>query len=275
MTVALTSILGVLGLAIGSFLNVVIYRVPAGMSIVRPASACPSCGAEIRARDNVPVIGWVLLRGRCRDCSSAISARYPIIEALTGLAFVAITLWYLPHVLTATTVATAVAGVLELVAYLYFAAITIALALIDIDVKRLPDPIVLPSIVVGGVLLVAAGILRGDGDSLLRLLIGGAAAFVFFFIIAFAVPGGMGFGDVKLAAVLGIYLGYSGWGPLIVGIMAAFLIGGVVGIVLMLARRAGRKTAIPFGPWLLVGAWVGIVVGDRLAETYLVLSGIA
>lgn len=245
----------VLGLIIGSFLNVVVWRVPRGESIVRPPSACPACGHPIRPWDNVPVVSWLALRARCRDCGEPISARYPLVEAGTAVLFGAVAwrfglAWELP-------------------AYLYLAAIAIALALIDLDVKRLPDAIVLPSYAVAAVALGAAAVAQGEYTPLVRAAIGGAALFVFYFLIAFAYPSGMGFGDVKLAGVLGIYLAWLGWGSLVVGAFAAFVLGGVYAIGLLLARRASRKTGVPFGPWMLVGAAVGVAVGEPLWDWYL------
>jgi leader peptidase (prepilin peptidase)/N-methyltransferase len=274
MTAAVATIAGVTGLAIGSFLNVVAYRVPAGLSVVRPASACPGCGHEIRGRDNIPVISWLLLGGRCRDCRMSISARYPLLEALTGVAFLLVALLFAPRIAAATTALEAVSAVLVLVAYLYLAAISIALSAIDLDVRRLPDPIVLPAYAVGGVLLVTAALLAGDPAVLLPALVGGVASVLFYGVLWFVQPGGMGFGDVKVAGVLGMYLGFLGWGPLAVGVAAAFVLGGIFGIALIIAGRAGRKTAVPFGPWMFVGAWVGIVVGEPLAAGYLEYIGL-
>ncbi|GCE77347.1 prepilin peptidase [Cellulomonas biazotea] len=258
MTSLLVVLVGLLGLVVGSFLNVVVWRVPRGESVVSPPSACPSCGHRIRPWDNVPVVSWLALRGRCRDCGTSISARYPLVESVTGALF-ALTAWWL-------------GPVWALPAFLYLAAVSVALCLIDVDVHRLPDAIVLPSYVVGLVLLGLASWNPGgtsDWAALLRAAIGAAAMFAFYFVLVVIRPGGMGFGDVKLAGVLGLYLGWVGWSSLVVGWFAAFVLGGVFGSVLMLARRAGRKSAIPFGPWMLLGAAVGLVVGPQLAEAYL------
>jgi leader peptidase (prepilin peptidase)/N-methyltransferase len=244
-----------LGLAVGSFLNVVIWRVPRGESVVRPPSHCPSCGHEVRSRDNIPVVSWLLLRGRCRDCSGPISARYPLVELLTAAVWVVLTVrigvdWALP-------------------AFLYLGAVGVALALIDIDVKRLPNAIVLPSYPVAAVLLGAAALANGEPGRLVRVLVGGVALYAFYFLLMLIQPRGMGFGDVKLAGVLGGYLAYLGWGELVLGGFLAFLLGGVAGAVLMAVRRAGRKSHIPFGPWMLLGALVAILWGGALADLYL------
>lgn len=272
---ALAVVAGVFGLLVGSFLNVVIYRVPNGMSIVSPPSACPRCGGAIKAYDNIPVLSWVLLRGRCRTCSTSISARYPLVELGTGIAFALVALGVAWGVGATGTTTETVASIVTLIAFLYLAAVSIALALIDLDVQRLPNAIVLPSYVVGAVLLGAAGLLGGNLDALLRAGIGLAVLWVAYLLMALAYPGGMGFGDVKLAGVLGLFLGYLGWGELIVGAFAAFLLGGLFSIGLLAARRATHKSGIPFGPWMLAGAWVGIFFGHALWAGYLTLLGVA
>lgn len=245
---------GVLGLLFGSFLNVVIWRVPRGESVVRPPSHCPSCGVPIRSRDNVPVVSWLALRGRCRNCKTRVSGRYPLVELLTGTVFV--------------LVAWRVGLHPALPAYLYLGAVGIALAFIDIDTRRLPDPLTYPSYLVGLVLLGVAA-LAGDGlSSYLRALEGMAALAVFYLVIVLAYPKGMGLGDVKLAGVLGLFLGWLGWGALAVGAFAGFLLGGLFGIALLLTQRAGRKSAIPFGPFMIAGALVGILAGPQLAHAY-------
>lgn len=255
---------GVFGLVIGSFLNVVAYRVPAGISLVRE-SRCPHCDAPVRPWQNVPVVSWLLLRGRCASCAAPISARYPLVEALTGAVFAAIAwAWVTVWPMTASVVA----GVLVLIAYLYLASISIVLTLIDLDTHRLPNVIVLPSYLVGIGLLAAASAFGAEWDSLLRALIGMAALYGFYFVVRLIRPDGMGGGDVKLAGVLGLYLGWVGWGALAVGAFTAFLLGGIYGVALLVARRAGRKTAIPFGPWMIAGAWVGIAAGEALGRMY-------
>ena len=250
-------LVALLGLAIGSFLNVVIYRVPRGESLVSPASQCPSCGAAIRARHNVPVFGWLWLRGRCADCRAPISFRYPLVELGTGLLFVAVTV-RLDHL-----------GLLSaLPAYLYFAATGIALALIDLDVQRLPNSIVLPSYpVVAALLAVAAGV-HGSWSPLLRAVIGGAILFAFYFALAFAYPAGMGFGDVKLAGILGAVLAYLSWRVLVVGAFGGFVLGAVVGLVVLVSGRGGRKTALPFGPFMIAGALIAIFAGSSIPDAY-------
>jgi leader peptidase (prepilin peptidase)/N-methyltransferase len=267
---------GVLGVVAGSFLNVVIYRVPLKLSIVSPPSACPTCGARIKGYDNIPVVSWLLLRGKCRECRQPISARYPLVELGTGLFFAAVVLRFWPAVVSPDNGSGgAVTGdVLVLIAFLYLAAISVVLALIDLDTHTLPNRLVVPAYVVGAALLGTAGILSGDGQALLRAAIGAAALFLVYTAMAFAYPGGMGFGDVKLAGVLGLFLGYLGWGQLIVGAFGAFLLGGVFSLVLLVLRKANRKSGIPFGPWMLAGAWIGVLVGAPIAHGYLALFGL-
>ncbi|MEO7123226.1 MAG: prepilin peptidase [Lacisediminihabitans sp.] len=267
-------LIGILGLVIGSFLNVVIYRVPLKKSIVSPPSACGSCGHAIRWWDNIPLASWLVLRGKCRDCGSRISVRYPLVELGTSLFFVAVALIFAPPIVNAVSLSTTWAAVLALVAYLYLAAISVALALIDLDTRRLPNAIVVPGYLVGAVLLASSSVLSADFGALLRAVIGCAALGLAYLLMAIIAPAGMGLGDVKLAGVLGLFLGWIGWGALVVGSIGAFLLGGIFGIILILAHRGGRKTAIPFGPWMLLGAWIGIVAGESIWDSYLSLFGL-
>jgi len=254
----------VFGLAIGSFLNVVIWRVPAGKSVVSPPSACPNCGARIAARDNVPVISWLLLRGRCRECGTGISARYPAVEAVTSVAFALVMVGGFVDLYP-------LAFVLPL---LYFVALSIALALIDLDTHTLPNKIVLPSYPIVAGLLVVASALEAEWARVLTAALGMIILFGFYFLLAMISPRGMGFGDVKLAGVIGMLLGWLGWGPLAVGGFSAFLLGGLFSILLVAIKRVSRKGGIPFGPWMLAGAFVGVAIGDRLIEWYLSSMGI-
>jgi len=242
------------GLAIGSFLTVVAYRVPRGESLVRPGSHCPQCAAPVKPWHNVPVLSWVLLRGRCAHCGHPIGVRYPLTEAVTAALFVAV---------TARFGASAV-----LPAYLYLAAVAVALALIDLDVRRLPNAIVLPSYPVVAVLLTGAAVWHKDWHAVERALIGLGALWTFYFALAFVYPGGMGYGDVKLAGLLGLYLGWLGWSTVLVGALGGFLLGGVVGALLMLLKRATRKTALPFGPYMLAGALFAVFFGGPVGSWY-------
>jgi leader peptidase (prepilin peptidase)/N-methyltransferase len=250
----LLSIVGLLGLTIGSFLNVVIHRVPRDESLVAPGSHCPHCGAAVRNRHNVPVLGWLMLRGRCADCAAPISARYPLVEAATAALFVAVAAkfglsWELP-------------------AYLYLAAVAIALAAIDLDVMRLPNAIVLPSYLVAAALLVPVAVLHDDWAAIIRGLVAAAVLWLFYKFLAL-IPRGMGGGDVKLAPLLGFYLGWLGWSAVAVGAFAAFLLGGIVGAGLMALKMAGRKSRIPFGPYMLAGAFLAVFAAAPIADWYL------
>jgi len=257
VTCALTFVFGLL---VGSFLNVVIYRVPRGESIVKPRSRCPHCGTEIRAYDNVPVVSWLVLRGRCRDCKAPISPRYPAVELFTGLIFLVMALKF--------------GASWELPAYLYLAAIGVALSMIDFDVKRLPDVIVKPSYVVAGLLLLIPAVADSRWHDYLRAWLGALALLCFYgliYLIAAMLYGGrgMGLGDVKLSGVLGLYLGWLGWGAVVVGSFLAFFYGAFIGIVLILVGRSGRKATVPFGPYMVLGAWTAILWGQTLWDGYL------
>jgi leader peptidase (prepilin peptidase)/N-methyltransferase len=246
---------GALGLVFGSFLNVVAYRVPLGRSIARPASACPHCRHPIRTRDNIPVVSWLLLRGRCRDCAEPIAARYPIVEATTGLLFAAVPLvlqpsWTIP-------------------AYWAFIAVTVALTLTDLDHKLIPNRILFPGIAVAAPLLLVGAVADGDPGRWLHAAAGAAAYFGLLFALALVARGGLGFGDVKLAILLGMFLTYRGWDILLVGGFLAFFLGGAVSLLLLAFRIKGRKDAIPFGPYLVVGAYLALAFGEAIADWYL------
>jgi leader peptidase (prepilin peptidase) / N-methyltransferase len=253
----LIAAVALLGLAVGSFLNVVIHRVPRQESLVSPGSHCPQCDHAVRTRHNVPVFGWLLLRGRCADCDAPISARYPIVEAATAVLFVAV------------TVQVAHLGLLAaLPAYLFFTAVGVALTAIDLDTMRLPNAIVFPSYVVLAALLTLASLLHDGPTPLLRAFIGAAALFTFFLALALVYPTGMGFGDVKLAGVVGAALGFLSYPAVIVGAFAAFAMGACVGICMLVTRRARRTTALPFGPFLVAGALLALFASAPIADFY-------
>ena len=256
----LVVVAAVLGLLVGSFLNVVIHRVPRGESVVRPPSRCPDCGQQIRVRHNVPVFGWLVLRGRCAGCGGRISVRYPLVELGTGVLFALLALRFGPP---------------DLPAFLYFGAIGIALALIDFDCRRLPNAIVLPSYPVLAVLLTVSAWWRDDWWSPARAGIGGAALFGFYLVLALVYPAGMGFGDVKLAGVLGGILAYVSWQALLFGAFGGFLLGALAGVLVLATGKGGRKTALPFGPFMIAGALGAIFAAGPLSEAYQRLAGLA
>jgi leader peptidase (prepilin peptidase)/N-methyltransferase len=251
--VFLLCLTGLLGLVVGSFLNVVIHRVPRDESLVRPGSHCPHCGNAVRNRHNMPVLGWLLLRGKCADCSAPISPRYPLVETGTALLFVA--------------VAAKFGWSWELPAFLYLAAVAVALAAIDLDVMRLPDKIVLPSYAVAPLLLLPAVIAEHHWQAAVRGLAAAGLLYAGYWILA-VLPKGMGGGDVKLAPLLGLYLGWLGWSSVLVGAFAGFLLGGVVGVALMTARAATRKSRIPFGPFMLAGVFLAVFAAAPIADWY-------
>ena len=245
---------GLIGLAIGSFLNVVIYRVPAGKSVVSPPSACPSCGTEVAPRDNIPVLSWLILKGRCRTCSASISVRYPVIEGLTAVCF--------------TLVAARLGASWSLPAELAFTAGLLALAAVDLERFLLPRAILYPT-----ALLVTAGLFTAAGASHRWERLGtaaacGAAAFAVFFAINFVRPAWMGFGDVRLAGLIGLALGWLGPWYVVVAFFAANLSGAAVGIALMLGGRANRRTALPYGVFLAAGSVLAILVAGPIIHWY-------
>jgi leader peptidase (prepilin peptidase) / N-methyltransferase len=265
--VALVSLFaGLLGLQFGSFGNVVIHRVPEGHSVVRPPSACPGCDTPIAPRDNVPILSWLLLRGRCRHCGEPISARYPAVELAGGLLFALVGFWL---------ASMSPPDWWALPGMLLFAWMLLVISVIDYRTRRIPNALTYPLTPALLVLLVGAALLNGDPGTALRVVLGGVAAFAFLFLLALINPRGMGGGDVKYAASLGMALGYVGWGAVIIGIFGAFLIGSVVSVALIASGTRSRKDLIPFGPFLSVGAFLGLFVGQPLADAYLRLTGLA
>jgi len=236
------------GLLVGSFLTVVAHRVPRGESIVGPRSRCPSCGAQIAAYDNLPVVSWLVLRGRARCCGAPISPRYPLTEVAVAALYAAtvVVLWDDPT---------------ELVLGLIFLAVLVAVTLTDLERRIIPNKILL----VGAVAALAVAAI-GDPGSLPVRLVAGAGAGGVLFLAALAYPRGMGLGDVKLAATMGLFLGRN----VIPAIFVALLAGSLVGLAII-AREgaAGRKRAIPFGPFLALGGVVGLLAGDQLVDLYL------
>jgi leader peptidase (prepilin peptidase)/N-methyltransferase len=241
---------GLLGLAVGSFLNVVIYRVPRHESIVAPRSACPDCATPISNRDNVPVISWLLLKGRCRSCAKPISARYPLVEGATAVLFAGVAVRFGAHA--------------ALPAYLVMVAGLFALACIDVETRLLPRKLVylVFALVVG--LLVVATAVTGHWRSLELAAAFSAGWYALFFAINRVDSKLLGFGDVRLALVLGFGLGWLGVAAVLIGFFGANLIGAAAGVALLLAKRSNRSTPLPYGAFLALGAVVAIYVGPTL-----------
>jgi leader peptidase (prepilin peptidase) / N-methyltransferase len=236
------------GLIVGSFITVVAHRVPRGESIVGPRSRCPRCGTTIGARDNVPVLSWLLLRGRARCCGAPISARYPLTELGLGVAYVAVVLvlWDDPA---------------EVALGLVFVTMLLAVTLTDLEQRIIPNKILLVSAIVGAAIAAVA-----DPGDLPERAIAAAAAGGLLFAAALAYPRGMGLGDVKLAATMGIFLGRN----VAPAILVALLAGSLVGLAMIVREgAAARKKAIPFGPFLALGGLVGLLAGDQLIDWYL------
>ncbi len=250
MTVLLVVAAGLYGLVIGSFLNVVIHRVPLHQSVVRPPSACPSCQSRIAPFDNIPLLSWLVLRGRCRSCSAAISARYPAVEALTALVFVATALRF--------------GWSATLPAEIIFVAGLITLSFIDYDHLLLPKVVVYPlGLLVLAGLVVAAGV-DGSWHRLVVALVCASVEFGLLFAINAASPRSLGFGDVRFGPVIALALGWLGWRYALVGFFAANLLGALVGVALIVAHKAGRRTPIPFGVFLSAGAFLALMVGSAV-----------
>ena len=235
------------GLIVGSFLNVVAWRLPRRESLSRPRSRCPHCDAPIQPYDNVPVLSWLILRGRCRRCGASISARYPLVELVTGILY--------------ALVVVAKDDPVDVVLGLLLVTALVPITLIDLEHRLIPNRITLPA----SAAALIAGLTLEPGQ-VPEQLIAGAAAGGFFLVAALAYPRGMGMGDVKLAGMLGLYLGRA-----VAPAIFAALIGGVLVGALIMARkgaREGRRTAVPFGPFLALGALLGFFLGDALVDAY-------
>ena len=252
MTLFIAVVAGIYGLVVGSFLNVVIWRVPRHESIVKPRSRCPVCETQIATRDNIPVASWLILRGHCRNCGTPISIRYPLIELLTGVLFAAVGAVY--------------AHSWALPAFLVLTAALIAISAIDLEHFIIPNRIVYPVGFASVILLAFAALLGHDWASFERALLGAAAAFTFFFLLHLAAPGGMGFGDVRLSFVLGLFLGWLGWAYVFGGLFSGFLYGAVIGMALIAFGKRGRRQHIPFGPFLAAGTMTFVLFGEQLVN---------
>ena len=248
---------GLLGLTFGSFANLVIDRVPRDGPEVRPASRCPACGEPLAWWDRLPLLGWLLRRGRCRHCRAPIAVRHPLVELAMGVLWLVLTLrlvsaglgWSVP-------------------AYLALAFVCVVLAVIDARTRLLPNRVTYPAFPVVLGLLLVASLGLGDLGRLVRGLLAAVAVGGLFLVLALISPRGMGLGDVKLAPTLGLALGWLSWGAVVVGVFAAFLLGGLAGLAAIGLLGLTRKSLLPFGPWLVTGALLGVLAGADVAAWY-------
>lgn len=238
---------GVLGTIMGSFLNVVTYRLPRHESLIKPASHCTRCGTPVKPYDNIPVLSWLLLRGHCRSCGEPISARYPLVEALTGLLC-----------LGAVLAHSSAAGIALSIALIV---LIVPAAAIDLEHRIIPNAITLP----GSALALALGTALDPSGEPTRL-IAAAAAGGFLLLAALAYPGGMGMGDVKLAAMMGLFLGSAVAPAILIALLSGTLLG--IAVIARKGAREGRKTAVPFGPFLALGALTAVFAGGPLVDVY-------
>lgn len=254
MTAFLVGVCGIIGLAVGSFLNVVIYRVPRKESVVSPRSRCPGCGNTLSAVDNIPVVSWVALKGRCRSCAEPIAKRYPVVELVTAVLFA----------LTAARLGADAA----LPAFLVGVAGLVAVSAVDLELFIVPNRILYPTLFVAAPLLVGAAALDGDWDRVKTAAIGGALGWGLLLVIHLVSPAGMGFGDVRLAGLIGMLLGWLSIGHVLVALFLAFLAAAVVGVLLIVTGVKGRKDKVPFGPFLATGAMLALLFGGPLLDWY-------
>lgn len=256
MTAPIVAVAAVFGLVVGSFLNVVIHRVPRKESVVSPRSRCPGCDTELANRDNIPVLSWLLLRGRCRTCGMAISPRYPLVELGTGALFAVLAL--------------RLSDEAALPAFLVLGAALIAISLIDLEHFIVPNRIVYPTLFLMAPLLVGAAVVEDDWSSLRGAVLGGLLGFGILFAIHLVSPRGMGFGDVRLAGLLGVALGWLDLGHVLLGLFLGFLTASVISLTLIGLKVRSRKDRIPFGPFLALGAVLAILVGRPILDWYAV-----
>jgi len=242
----------ILGLIVGSFSNVCIYRIPRNESIIYPASHCPKCCSKIKPFDNIPLFSFILLKGRCRHCKSKISIQYPMVELLTGLIYLIIYLIYGFSVQT--------------LIYIILSSALIIIAFIDLNEQIVPDVISLPGIVIGFILSFfvfyisfinsALGVVVGGG---IILIIGLAGSVIF-------KKEAMGGGDVKLAAMIGAFLG---WRYIIISLFLGFFLGALAGIFLIMAKIKSREDAVPFGPFIVLGSFITLLWGEKIISWYI------
>ena len=246
------------GVCLGSFLNVLIWRLPQRLSLIHPASSCPDCGEPLARRDLIPVCSWLILRGCCRSCHVWISARYPLVEAWTAVVGAAFA-WRFADLPT-------------IAAFLVVGAGCIALSAIDIDTHTLPTRLVYATGILGGTLLAVASAFNGCADRLLPAATAAIVVGLVLYAVWALAPGGFGFGDVRLGAMLALFLGWLSAAHVFVGVALAFVLGAVAGLALIIGGRAGRRTAVPFGPFLSVGALISVLFGQSIIGWWLPAS---
>ena len=258
MTISAAFVAGLFGLIVGSFLTVVVFRVPRHESLVKPRSRCPGCGKQIRAGDNIPVVSFLIRRGRCRDCGAKISIRYPLTEAANAL------LWVLAVLRFPADLGTALL-------FAVFFSTLLAIALIDAETRLIPNAIVYPAVPAFAVALVLLELTGSPVD----LAWAGLGALCFggtLILVSLAAPRAMGMGDGKLAVLIGLVTGSLGGRFVLVSAVAGFFVGGIGGVV-ALALGRDRKSALPFGPYLALGAVLAVLIGGSLASWYAGLLG--
>ena len=243
-----------LGLSLGSFANVLIARIPSGESIMG-RSHCTNCHEKIATRDLIPVLSWIVLNRKCRNCNSKISAMYPIVEFITAL-LVVCTVFFLP-------------ATLILLAWIFFAPISVALSVIDLKSFRLPNSLVLAAAISALLFVFLDSLFKGSWNEFQTAITTGLLAVLFLWTVRLISRGGMGMGDVKLALPIGLLLGYLGWESAVLGLFMAFLLGALAGIALIVFRGASRKTALPFGPFMLAGAWLALGLHEKFLLQYI------
>ena len=265
----------VYGLVFGSFANAVAYRVPTGETLWT-RSHYPKCDAQIKAWQNIPVLSWLFLRGKCANCKEPISIQYPAIELLTGVLFGLLTwfvikqdyanFYYFPYY-------SIIPPILIAVVLCYFAFIGVVLSIIDFKTMTLPTKLIYSTWIGSIVLLSIASYVMKDFDSIKTMLIGGAASMLFYGIIWFVVPRGFGFGDVRLVLLTGSILGWFGIGHAVLGVMLPFILSSIVMVPLLLLKVVDRKTKVPLGPWIIAATIITVFFGDIIVNTYLSIGG--
>jgi len=244
------------GLVLGSFDNVAIFRIPEGKSLWAPRSFCPNCGYTIAWYDNIPVVSYLVLRGRCRNCSKSISWRYPLVELVSGLLFLAV------------FAKVGFQWTAELLPYLFMVTVLIIVSAIDLQQQIIPNKVMYPSIVVALVAMGIVSLVRGDYHIITDSLVGFAVIAVPWALLSLVFPRGFGMGDAKLAAFTGTILG---WRSELIGFFIGIFLGAVAGVILMAGGKKGRKSRIPFGPFLAAGAFVALFWGQAIWDAYLSL----